>query len=500
MNDTILELKNITKDFPGVRALDEVSLTFRKGEVHAIAGENGAGKSTFIKIITGAIQPTKGSIIFDGKEIRDNSPAFSMRMGITAIYQEFNLFSSLSVAENIFYGRYPVNKGVIDYHKMYEQTDMLMGRLGVSIPGTALVKDLSVGFQQIVEIAKAVYGDAKLIIMDEPSAPLTEKEVGSLMQIIRTLKADGITIIYISHRLEEIFEVCDRVSVFRDGRYISTSDVKETDTDQLIRLMVNRELGNQYPEKDYQKGAKVLEVSGLNTDILKDISFEAYEGEILGLAGLVGAGRTEIARAIFGADKISSGKIYLKGEELHVKQPMDAIRAGIGLIPEDRKRHGIFLKDSVRRNITFARLKSICRGGFLNTKPEKEAAEKFVELLGIKTPTYEQLVGNLSGGNQQKVVLAKWLFSDSRVLIFDEPTRGIDVGAKQEIYRLMVDLVKQGKTVIMISSDLPEMIGMADRIIVLHEGRISGMIEKSEYSQEKIMTYASGIRSEGGAA
>lgn len=494
MSKYILELKNITKEFPGVRALDDVTLSFKTGEVHAIAGENGAGKSTFIKVITGAVRPDRGQMFFNGQEVRDNSPIVSMKLGIAAIYQEFNLFPSLSVAENIYYGRYPMKNKMLDYKRLHEMTQDIMAQLGISIPGDAMVRDLSVGYQQIVEIAKAVSCNAKLIIMDEPSAPLTENEVAYLFRIIDTLKKKGITIIYISHRLEEIFAVCDRVSVFRDGHYIQTMETGETNAEELIRLMVNRELGEQYPEKHYKKGEKVLEVRGLNTELLKDINLEAYKGEILGLAGLVGAGRTEVARAVFGADKIVSGKIMLEGRQLQIKKPMDAIKAGIGLIPEDRKQQGIFLKDSVRHNISFARLKGILKGGMISEKADHDVAEKYIKALEIKTPSDGQLAGNLSGGNQQKVVLAKWLFTDSRVLIFDEPTRGIDVGAKQEIYKLMLELVEQGKVVIMISSELPELIGMADRIVVLHEGKISGSLERPEYSQEKIMALAAGIQ------
>lgn len=490
----ILELKNITKVFPGVKALDNVSLTFEKGEIHAIAGENGAGKSTFIKIITGAIQPTQGSIYFEGKKIEKNSPIISLNLGIAAIYQEFNLFPALTVEENIFYGRFPLKHKMVDYKRMQADTEEILKSLGVHIPAGSLVKDLSVGYQQIVEIAKAVSCKAKLLIMDEPSAPLTENEVQHLFQIVHTLKKQGITIIYISHRMEEIFSLCDRVSVFRDGQYIQTLQVKEATTDELIKIMVNRELGQQYPEKNYQKKEKVLEIRNLNTKLLKNINLEAYRGEILGLAGLVGAGRTEIARALFGADKRISGDFFIDGKKVKIKQPLDAIRAGIGLIPEDRKRQGLFLHESIRQNISFANFQGIKKHGMISKKADREVARKFVEMLEIKTPSEEQNAGNLSGGNQQKVVLAKWLFTDGKILIFDEPTRGIDVGAKQEIYKLMLDLVEKGKVIIMISSEMPELIGMADRIVVLHEGRISGNIEKSEFTQEKIMTLASGLK------
>lgn len=493
MEKHILELKNIKKVFPGVCALDGVSLAFRPGEIHAIAGENGAGKSTFIKIITGAIQPTEGQIFFEGEEICSNSPIVSMKHGITAIYQEFNLFPALTAAENIFFGRIPKKNGMVDYRKMYQDAEVLLKQLGVSISAQARVSSLSVGYQQIIEIARAVSCHAKVLIMDEPSAPLTDNETRRLFEIVERLKKDGITIIYISHRMEEIFRLCDRVSVFRDGKYIRTMEVKDTSADELIQIMVNRELGEQYPKKEYQRGKKVLEIRGLNTALLKDIHLEAYEGEILGLAGLVGAGRTEIARALFGADRIKSGVFLIDGEEVSIHKTMDAIRAGIGLIPEDRKRQGVFLRESIRHNISFAHFKGIMKGPFLSEKLEAKAASSYIESLGIKTPSAEQTAGNLSGGNQQKVVLAKWLFTDSRILIFDEPTRGIDVGAKQEIYRLMLELIDRGKVVIMISSEMPELIGMADRIVVLHEGQISGTLEKDAFTQENIMTLASGM-------
>ncbi|MFP3154683.1 sugar ABC transporter ATP-binding protein [Lachnospiraceae bacterium ZAX-1] len=494
MERPILELKDIKKVFPGVVALDDVSLSFEKGEVHAIAGENGAGKSTFIKVITGAHKPTSGSMFYNGEEIKNNSPILSMKLGIAAIYQEFNLFPALTVAENVYYGRYPLKSGIVDMKKLNEMTDQVMARLGVSIKPTSLVKELSVGYQQIVEIAKAVSCNAKLLIMDEPSAPLTENEVSHLFDIIEILKKQEITIIYISHRMEEIFKVCDRVSVFRDGKYIETLKVPETNTEELIKSMVNRDLGKQYPKANYKKGKKALEIKGLNTGLLKDIHLEAYEGEILGLAGLVGAGRTEIARALFGADKRDSGTFIIDGKEVNIKIPSDAIKAGIGLIPEDRKNQGVLLGESIRHNISFANLKGIIKNGFISEKIDSGIAKKYSEILEVKTPSVEQKVGNLSGGNQQKIVLAKWLFTDSRILIFDEPTRGIDVGAKQEIYKLMHKLVEDGKVVIMISSEMPELIGMADRILVLHEGAISGNVEKEEFTQERIMTYASGIR------
>ncbi len=493
MDNEILKLEHVTKKYPGVVALDDVSIGFREGEVHAIAGENGAGKSTLIKIITGAVEATSGSLFYNGQELRNNTPEKTLNMGIAAIYQEFNLFPALTIAENIFHGRYPKKHGMIDRKTMMQEADKILQDLGINIKASEQVKNLSVGYQQLVEIAKSVTRDVKVLIMDEPSAPLTEVEVGHLFEIVERLKKRGVTIIYISHRLEEIFTICDRVSVFRDGKYIQTMDVSDTNVNELICIMVNRELGQQYPAKDYTKGEKVLEIRDLCTDLLDHVSLEAYRGEILGLAGLVGAGRTETARALFGADRYKQGEILINGESVRINSPSEGISHGIGLIPEDRKKEGLVLKLPIRHNISFAHLNAIKRGGIINMEKDREASERYIGQLAIKTPSCEQLAGQLSGGNQQKVVLAKWLFRDSDILIFDEPTRGIDVGAKQEIYRLMVDLVRQGKVLIMISSEMPELIGMSDRILVMHNGKVMGELQKEEFSQERILTLASGI-------
>ena len=496
MANEILRMEHITKIYPGVKALDDVTLGFEEGEVHAIAGENGAGKSTFIKIITGAIRATEGQVIFNGKTIENNDPEKAIGLGIGAIYQEFNLIPTLSVAENIFYGRYPKKNGLVDKKTMISEADKVLKDLGLQLDPRSPVRSLSVGYQQLVEIAKAVSRDVRRLIMDEPSAPLTENEVHHLFEIIKKLKEKKVTIIYISHRLEEIFSVCERVSVFRDGKYIKTMRVEETNVPELIRAMVNRELGQSYPPKDYQKGEKVLEIRNLTTSLLKNVSLEAYRGEILGLAGLVGAGRTETVRALFGADKRQSGDFYINGRQVKIRSPKDAIRCGIGLIPEDRKAQGLLLKMPIRYNVSFANLKAITGSLGISMAKDNNAAVKYIDLLKIKTPGAEELAGQLSGGNQQKVVLAKWLFKDSDILIFDEPTRGIDVGAKTEIYKLLIDLVSQGKVIIIISSDMPELLGMADRIVVMHEGEVMGSLEKEEFSQERILTLASGIKSD----
>jgi ribose transport system ATP-binding protein len=493
MADPILRLNKIKKTYPGVVALNDVSLNFYAGEVHAIVGENGAGKSTLIKVLTGAVTPTAGEIFFNGEQLKNNSPQKSLAAGIVAIYQEFNLFPFLSVAENVFYGSYPQKGLVVDFKKMDKLTRDLMQELNVVIDPAIQVRELSVGYQQIVEIAKAISHNAKVLIMDEPTAPLTEREVDSLFTIVRRLKSHGVALIYISHRLEEIFNISDKVSVFRDGNHIKTMATKDTNTDELVKLMVNRELGQQYPDKSYARGEGILEVRGLNSGLLKDISFTAYRGEILGFAGLVGAGRTEVARAIFGADRITSGEIFLHGKPLRIKSPVDAIKAGIGLIPEDRKQHGILLGMTVKENITYANMKGISTWGILNNRQDNLTGEKYKNILKIKATSIRQVAKDLSGGNQQKIVLAKWLFTNCEVIFFDEPTRGIDVGAKQEIYMLMKRLVEDGKVVIMISSDMPELLGMADRIIVMREGRITGMMPCKEASQEVILKLCSGL-------
>ncbi len=492
MEQNILELKHITKLYPGVVALDDVSLGFARGEVHAIVGENGAGKSTFIKVITGAIQPTSGEVVFEGRAIEDNSPQKSMGLGITAIYQELNLLKHLSVAENIYYNRYRKKHGMIDFRGMESDASKVIARLGVKIDPKVLVKELSVGYQQLVEIAKALSQDVKVMIMDEPSAALTNNELEYLFEIVRTLKKEGMAILYISHRMEEIFELCDKVSVFRDGHYIQTMDVKDTNQEELIRLMVNRELKDTFPEFISHRGEKVLEVKHLSTELLRDVSFSAYRGERLGFAGLVGAGRTETARAVYGADRTLEGEIWIQGQRVKIQTPEDAIRHKIALIPEDRKQQGLFLNMSVKDNISFAYAPHLTNSlGIIKGKKEEEICRQQITKLTVKTPSDRQLVKNLSGGNQQKVILGKWLLMNCDILIFDEPTRGIDVGAKQEIYELINQLASQGKVVILISSELPELIGMSDRVIVMAEGRISGELEKEEINQEKILELAS---------
>ena len=437
MEDVILKVQDICKYYPGVKALDGVSFEVKRGEVHAICGENGAGKSTFIKILTGAIEPTSGSIVFNGKTFDKLNPKQSMELGISVIYQEFSLVPYLTVAENIFYGR-EIKKGIFrDVAAMEEKARELCKEMGVDLDVHKRVCDLGVAYQQIVEILKAVSRNTEFIIMDEPTAPLTIKETEVFFKIIEKLKKEKVTIIFISHRLEEVFELCDRASVFCDGKYIVTKDVTELDKKQLIAYMVGRELSDDYPVPKREIGETILKAEGLTNKRVKNVSFEIKKGEILGFGGLVGAGRTELVRALYGADPIQSGEIIFKGKKYQPKNPRTGLNAGIGLIPEDRKAQGVVLSLPIRENIVYSILKKVSQFFFVNKKTEKDCVDGYIQDLNIKTPSAEQLVKNLSGGNQQKVVLAKAMATNCEILIFDEPTRGIDVGAKQEIYGLM---------------------------------------------------------------
>jgi len=492
MPGDILALRNLTKVYPGVTALDNVSMTFSQGEIHAIIGENGAGKSTLIKCITGCIQPTGGEIEFDSALYSHVTPTEAIAKGIGSVYQEFNLVPYLSVSENIFYGREIKKRLFLDYDAMHAQTSEIMRSLGLSIDPKMRVMDLSVAYQQLAEIAKAVSRDVKLLILDEPSAPLTEPEIKAMFEILRKLKAKGVTILYISHRLEEIFQIADRVSIMRDGCYIATHNVGEIDRASLIRQMVGRELADVYPERSGSLGEVVLKAEKLSNYYLKGVSFSVRAGEILGFGGLVGAGRTETARAIFGADPLETGTVSISGKAVRVQSPKGAIDLGIGLMPEDRKQHGLLLKLSVSDNIAFSSLRSMARHGFIHKKQESAVIDARIADLQIKTPSSAQLVRNLSGGNQQKVVLAKWLTTKCKLLIFDEPTRGIDVGAKQEIHKLMRKLCEEGMAIIMISSDMPELLGMSDRIIVMHEGKVTGELSREDATQERMLDLASG--------
>ncbi len=494
---TLLDVRGISKSFPGVKALDSVNLEVRKGEVHVLLGENGAGKSTLMKILSGVYHPDAGVITYKGKPVVFRNATESQKAGISIIYQELNLIPHLTVAQNIFIGKEPVKWGLtIDSDAMNRDAAKLLERLNTRIDPRTQVRKLPVSKQQMVEVAKALSYDSDILIMDEPTSALTESEIEELFSVIRGLRAQGVGIIYISHRLEELKEIADRVTVFRDGRYISTDDFRDLTMDEIVRRMVGRDMDNKFPVKKARPADRViLEVRGLRRRGERETaSFTVRAGEILGVAGLMGAGRTELARAIFGADPSDAGDILVNGEPVKIRTPIDAIRNGIGYLSEDRKTFGLALTMQVKDNITMAYLDEVSsRSGRIRKDMEKSVSERFVRDLGIKTPSIAQIVKNLSGGNQQKVVIAKWLFRNANVLIFDEPTRGIDVGAKYAIYELMDQLAAAGKAIIMISSELPEVLGMSDRIMVMCQGGITGIMDRAGATQEKILQYAAGL-------
>jgi ribose transport system ATP-binding protein len=488
----ILELKNITKEYPGVIALGDVSIDFVRGEAHALVGENGAGKSTLIKSCTGAVVPDSGTIIVEGQEFSSFTPTISAANGIGVIYQEFNLVGELSVAENIFLGR-AIRKGVmIDKKAMVRESAAIFDQFNIDIDPNALVSSLTVGYQQLVEIAKALSQNAKILIMDEPSAPLTSSEAERLYAMVEKLKAAGVTVIYISHRMEEIFRLTERITVLRDGRKIATVKTSETNMDDLVKLMVGRELKETYPaRKKCISDEVLLDVQNLSGNGVVDSSFQIKRGEVLGFAGLIGSGRTETAELLFGAAKKTGGHVFLNGKEVNPSSPRDAIDSGIALVPEDRKGKGALLDMDIRSNTSMAVLERISKFSVVNKTEENRIANYYKDSIRIKTPSIEDKIKNLSGGNQQKVIIARWLASEPDLVIFDEPTRGIDVGAKSEIYTLVNALVEDGKAVMMISSEMEEVMGMSDRIIVLCEGRISGELNRKDFKQETIMSFAS---------
>lgn len=487
--EIVLKMKHITKRYPGVVALDNVSVDFKRGEVHALLGENGAGKSTLIKVLAGAVQNDEGSILINDNEYEKMTPILSRNNGVEVIYQEYNLVSGLTVAENVCLGRQM--KGLINKKEMFQITKELFDKYRIDIDPKAYVRDLSTAKQQLVEITKAISKDAQIIVMDEPTAQLTMTEVERLYEIIKYLKEKNKTIIYISHRLDELFAITDSITIMRDGCYVDTVETASTTRDELITLMVGRTLKDTYPKRNCRKDEVVFEAKDISGFYNAKSSFSLKRGEILGFSGLVGAGRTELMRVIFGADTKLTGITYINGKEVIIKSPQGAISSGIGLIPEDRKAQGCFLNNSIEWNISISNIRKLTTGGLVDKKKIRKQAEEYKELLNIKTPSLEQRVGNLSGGNQQKVVLAKVLATDSDIIIFDEPTRGIDIGARHEIYSLMTKLVENGKSIIMISSDMEELIGMSDRIVILTEGKIAGVLAREEFSQEKIMKYAS---------
>ncbi len=487
-------MQGIDKSFPGVHALEQVDLELYSGEVLALLGENGAGKSTLIKVLSGAHRPDAGSIVIDGKPATITNPVDAQRAGVAVIYQEFNLLPALTARENIFLGQERTRAGFISRREEHRRAVELFERLGVRVDPEARCRELTVAQQQVVEIAKALSLDARIIVMDEPSATLTTQEVERLFDVIRELKAQGIGVIYISHRLDEVFEVADRVLVLRDGRHIATRPTAEVNRDELIELMVGRKLENEFPERHARIGEERLVVRGLNRGRkVRDVSFSVRRGEVLAITGLVGAGRTETARLIFGADRPDSGSLELDGRPLHVRNPRTAVQNGICLLTEDRKSQGLVLGQTARENFGLPNLPRLSVFGFVKGRRERERFRQYVESLRIRMPHQETPTRNLSGGNQQKVVLAKWLESNSEVILFDEPTRGIDVGSKYEIYLLINELAAGGKAIVIISSELPEVLGMADRILVMHEGRITGEIDDVENAtQEQVMKLAVG--------
>lgn len=495
MADLLLEMKGISKSFPGVKALENVQFSLRTGEVHALMGENGAGKSTLMKILGGIYSKDEGTVFVKGEQRNIASPRSASELGIAVIHQELNLIPHLTVVENIFLGReFTFGKTkLINWRAMRQEANRYLSQLGMDIDPQTLVGELSVGQQQMVEIAKALSMQADILVLDEPTAALTNKEIESLFQVIGSLKKKGVGMIYISHRMEEIFQICDRITVLRDGQYIGTRNTKESGMDELVRMMVGREIKDRFPKMPVAVGPERLRVEGLAQEgKLYDISLSVRSGEILGIAGLMGAGRTEFAKTLFGIEHINNGRIFIDGEPVAIKKPIDAIRAGIAFVTEDRKEEGLVLALSVKENLSLPNLNSLAAYGFVSQGKEKLLSENTIRQLLIKTPDANQTVSSLSGGNQQKVVIGKWLATHPKVLILDEPTRGVDIGAKKEIYDLMNQLVQQGVAIIMISSELPEILGMSDRIIVMHEGRITGEFLQKDATQEKIMHAATG--------
>ncbi len=492
MGEVIVSMKNIVKTFPGVKALDNVNFELRSGEVMALLGENGAGKSTLMKILSGVYTKDGGTMTIFGKEYDNLTPKQAQAAGVAIIHQELNMCRHLSVAENMFLGREKVKGIVLKNSEMEAEAAGILGDLKIDIDPRQMVGDLPVSKQQMVEIAKALSIHAKVLIMDEPTSSLTAKEIDELFRIIRKLKADGCGIVYISHRLEELQAIVDRVTIMRDGQYITDGIFKEMTMDKIIANMVGREIKEQFPRVSCEKGKKIFEVKNLNAGkLVRNINFSLYEGEIVGFAGLMGAGRTETTRAIFGVDQKTEGQIFLDGTEVKINCPMDAIKAGIVLAPEDRKKDGLCTKLSIRHNLALPNLDLLCNGlGVISSSKEDKLCEDAVKNLMIKTPTVEVNAANLSGGNQQKVVVGKWLARNSRVVIFDEPTRGIDVGAKVEIYNLMNKLKQEGIAVMFVSSEMPEVLGIADRVIVMCDGRITGEVMARETTQNEVLRYA----------
>lgn len=491
--ENILSLKGVSKSFPGVKALDHVDFSVRKGEVHALAGENGAGKSTLMKILSGSYRKDEGTVEFDGRIVEVRSPRDAENLGLSIIYQELNIFQGLSVAENIYVGRQPKKNGIVDWNKMYGDAEKLFEELHIKLDVRKKMRGMSIAQQQMVEIAKAVSSRAKLVIMDEPTSSLATHETKLLFEIINRLRDSGVAIIFITHRLDEIFEISDRITVMRDGCSIGTRNTKDITKAELITMMIGREMTKQFPVRHAKIGGELLRLENISDEKkVNGVSFTVSKGEVLGFAGLVGAGRTETMRMIFGADKRRTGKIYMNGKEIRIRSPKDSVKNKIAFVTENRKEEGLLLAKSVRQNIVMAALFKIRKKCLLNYKKEQEYSKKYIAEMNISTPSENKQVMFLSGGNQQKVVVAKWLMSDSEVIILDEPTRGIDVGAKHEIYELINQLAEAGKAIIVVSSDMEEILGISDRILVMYEGEVTGEVKREEFSQRIISEYQIG--------
>lgn len=497
-NEIILEMKDIVKVFPGVRALDGAQLTIKKGQVHALIGENGAGKSTLMKVLLGIYQEDEGEVIFHGKPAHFKSPHAALSAGISMIHQEISLIPSTDVSENVWIGREKnfTTMGILSKSKRVAATQALLDELNIQINPKTIVRSLNVANMQLVEIARAVSYDADIIIMDEPTSSLTDSEVELLYKIIRGLSAKGTAVIFISHKLEEIFEICDHVTVMRDGKYISDHPTSEVTKDKLVTLIAGREISQLFPKEEAEIKDPVLEVRNLCSDRFHNVSFKVHEGEILGFSGLVGAGRTEIMRAVFGIDKCDSGQIFLNGKEIKINSPKDAIAHGLGMVTEDRRADGIISPLPVSTNISLAYLPKIAKAGFVEAAQETQDAQEMVKKLDVRTSSLKKAIGALSGGNQQKAIIARWLLTNPKVMILDEPTRGIDVGSKSEIHRLISQLAKQGMAVIMISSEMPEILGMSDRIIVVRDGELVASVDRKDATQELLLQYAFGTAAE----
>ena len=490
-NQVFFEMRGISKSFPGVKALDNVGFSVAEGEIRALVGENGAGKSTLMKILNGNYKKDTGAILIDGVEVDITNPQVADANGITIIFQELNLVDELSIAENIFAGRLAKKGKLVNWKELNAKAKEILAKVSFDTDPTRLVGTLTVAEKQMVEIAKALSRNSRIILMDEPSATLTKKELDALFDIIRDLKKSGIAVIYISHRMEEIFEICETVTVMRDGQIIGTRDVDKVSSDELVEMMVGREVNSAYPKRNVEIGEEVMRVENLcRKDRDQNVAFSLRKGEVLGIAGLVGAGRTEIMRAIFGVDYIKSLDVYIRGEKVKITDPASAKKYGIAFLTEDRKVEGLTLDFTVKSNVVSANLKSIVKGLFTDTKQENKIADEYIEKIRIKTPTRNQKVGNLSGGNQQKVVVSKWLNTDPDILIMDEPTRGIDVGAKREIYEIINDLAAQGKSIILISSELPEVLGMSDRVLVMKDDAIVAELTGDDINAVEVMRHA----------